>query len=266
MIRGVIYKYTSPSGKIYIGQTINESSRRQVFFNLNKDYAGPKINMARAKYGPNNFEYQVIFAVESTVREEVIEILDIKEVQYIALYDSFNNGYNSNEGGKGGTHVITDTTRDKLSKSAKEYYETHKSAVAKAVLQYNLAGVFIQEWESAKQAGEALDIVPGAITNVCKGTRKVAGDFIWRYKSDYEVIPERLSNINFKSSSVPLKQYTLDGKFIQEWESITAAAKELSYSLGNFSTYCNGRNNHEYKGFLYYRGDISLYKTEVTNA
>lgn len=35
---------------------------------------------------------------------------------------------------------------------------------------------------------------------------------------------------------------------------MSQAAMELGYSLGNFSTYCNGRNNHEYKGFLYYRG------------
>lgn len=259
MIRGIIYKYTSPSGKCYIGQTINESNRRSVFFNMNKEYAGPKINMARAKYGPNNFDYEVIFAVESLNREEVIEILDDKEVQYIKLYDSFNNGYNSNEGGKGGTHIITESTRDKLSAATKEYYQTHKSATAKAVLQYSLTGNFIQEWESAKQAGEALDIIPGAITNVCKGNRKVAGDFLWRYRSDYDTIPNRLTNINLKSASVPLKQYTLDGKFVKEWESITAAAKELGYSLGNFSTYCNGRNNHEYKGFLYYRGDISLH-------
>ena len=47
MYRGVIYKYTSPSGKIYIGQTTDEQSRRSVFLNENKPYAGPKINEAR---------------------------------------------------------------------------------------------------------------------------------------------------------------------------------------------------------------------------
>ena len=31
MIRGIIYKYTSPSGKVYIGQTINEKDRRNTF-------------------------------------------------------------------------------------------------------------------------------------------------------------------------------------------------------------------------------------------
>lgn len=47
MIRGIIYKYTSPSGKHYIGQTINENQRRKIFNNLNLAYAGLKIDNAR---------------------------------------------------------------------------------------------------------------------------------------------------------------------------------------------------------------------------
>lgn len=31
MIRGIIYKYTSPSGKVYIGQTINERIEENTF-------------------------------------------------------------------------------------------------------------------------------------------------------------------------------------------------------------------------------------------
>lgn len=48
-IIGIIYKYTSLSGKVYIGQTVNERKRRKKFLNLNKDYAGLKINNARYK-------------------------------------------------------------------------------------------------------------------------------------------------------------------------------------------------------------------------
>lgn len=51
MTRGIIYKYTSPSGKSYIGQTINEVQRRYDFRNLNETYAGLKIENARHKYG-----------------------------------------------------------------------------------------------------------------------------------------------------------------------------------------------------------------------
>lgn len=184
LIRGVIYKYTSPSGKCYIGQTINEKRRRNDFLNEKDEiYAGPKINNARKKYGPKNFEYEILFAVESYVKEEVRDLLNQKGIQYIEMFDSFYNGYNSDRGGNTCSHVITEETKQKLSESITKFYETHESELAK-----------------------------------------------------------------------PILQYSLDGKFIREWDNMSQAAMELGYSLGNFSTYCNGRNNHEYKGFLYYRG------------
>ena len=43
---GIIYKYTSPSGKIYIGQTMNEKERRKKFLGKSS-YAGEKIDTAR---------------------------------------------------------------------------------------------------------------------------------------------------------------------------------------------------------------------------
>lgn len=44
MIRGIIYKYTSPSGKVYIGQTINEKDRRKHFLIQKLSYGGIKID------------------------------------------------------------------------------------------------------------------------------------------------------------------------------------------------------------------------------
>lgn len=46
---GIIYKYTSPSGKVYIGQTTQEKRRRKTFLNLNKSYGGVKIDNARRR-------------------------------------------------------------------------------------------------------------------------------------------------------------------------------------------------------------------------
>ena len=60
-MKGIIYKYTSPSNKVYIGQTTNEKKRKRVFLNENnEDYAGLKINNARKKYGPKSFKYEVL--------------------------------------------------------------------------------------------------------------------------------------------------------------------------------------------------------------
>lgn len=47
MITGIIYRYISPSGKSYIGQTIDEIVRKQFFYNLNCSYGGKKIDNAR---------------------------------------------------------------------------------------------------------------------------------------------------------------------------------------------------------------------------
>ena len=253
MIEGIIYKYTSPSGKFYIGQTIDEKSRRAQFLNEDRDYAGIAINNASRKYGVYNFEYEVIFKVSSNIKSEVKEILNEKETQYIQLYDSFNNGYNSDSGGNSCDYNRTKETKLKLSQQTKEYYKTHKSAVAKPILQYSVDGNFIQEWESAKKAGDQLNIFASSITTVCKEKMNTAGGFIWKYKTSNNIQP--VINIKKRNLRLPVIEYDLDFKELRRWDNMTLASIELGFSLGNFSTYCNGRNNHFYKGKYYYRGE-----------
>ena len=100
MIEGVIYRYKSPSGKYYIGQTIDEEHRRYIFLS-NYSYGGVKIDNARKKYGPENFEYTVLIKVDGDDKTEIKSYLDLLEQFFIKKYDSINNGYNSTEGGGG---------------------------------------------------------------------------------------------------------------------------------------------------------------------
>ena len=111
MIEGVIYRYKSPSGKYYIGQTTDEKNRRRVFLNLNCRYGGSKIERARKKYRPENFEYTVLMKVTGDDPEEVKQYLNTLESGFIKMYDSLKNGYNSSEGGDGtvGYHHSEDT-------------------------------------------------------------------------------------------------------------------------------------------------------------
>ena len=101
MIEGVIYRYKSPSGKYYIGQTTDEKNRHISFNSNKKKYAGQKINDARKKYGPKNFEYSVLIRVTGDNPEEVKKYLNTLEIGFIRMYDSYNNGYNMCEGGDG---------------------------------------------------------------------------------------------------------------------------------------------------------------------
>ena len=55
--------------------------------------------------------------------------------------------------------------------------------MSKPVNQYSKDGVFIRQWNSAREASEALGICRGNIQMVCYGNvyRRTAGGFIWRY-------------------------------------------------------------------------------------
>ena len=57
------------------------------------------------------------------------------------------------------------------------------------VLQYSLDGEFLNEYKSALKAAESLGkSIRGNITSCCKGTRKWAGGYVWKYKYDINKI------------------------------------------------------------------------------
>lgn len=80
-----------------------------------------KIDNARKKYGPENFEYAVLMKVTGDNREEVIGYLNQLEQFFIKQYDSIKNGYNSSEGGKNG--LLSEETKKKMSevRTGKKY-------------------------------------------------------------------------------------------------------------------------------------------------
>lgn len=63
----------------------------------------------------------------------------------------------------------------------KKYNKPHNTN-AKIVLQYDLNGNFIREWESATEAGWKLDINLQDICACARGIQKTAHGSIWRYK------------------------------------------------------------------------------------
>ena len=120
-MKGVIYMYTAPNGKMYIGQTYNEASRRSCFKNLNKSYANIKIDRARHKYNPKNFKYTILCSIVSHIKKDLLVWLNAMEIYYIHLYDSVNKGYNINRGGD--IRTLEEVERQK--QYLREYYTTH---------------------------------------------------------------------------------------------------------------------------------------------
>ena len=54
----------------------------------------------------------------------------------------------------------------------------------KPVMQYDLEGNFIKEWEYIRQASNYLNISPSGISNNLLGRYKHAGNYIWKYKNN----------------------------------------------------------------------------------
>ena len=109
MPRGIIYKYTSPSNKIYIGITGKDVKYRWqngygYIHNNNKHFEN-----AILKYGWDNIKHEILFT--ELTKEEAC----LMEKFYIALYNTTNKkyGYNQTYGGESGVKH-TDETKKKI--------------------------------------------------------------------------------------------------------------------------------------------------------
>ena len=223
-----IYMWTSPSGKKYIGQSIDLVKRYNQFLNFNHRYGGKKINDARTKYHTiDEWSYKVLERCG-------IDDLDERERYYIALYDTMNNGYNCESGGNEnktlsdetklnlkmsmtgdknpnfGTHR-TDKTKQKISEAlkGKTFTDEHKRNLSigqkgrespkywkgkygkdhhssKAVLQYTIEGILINEFGGTMEAERITGINHRNISSCCRGLYgyKTAGGFKWAYKKE----------------------------------------------------------------------------------
>lgn len=210
MVRGIIYMYTSPSGKSYIGQTIDEKKRRDCWLSSNYAYAGDKINKARAKYGKDSFSYEVLFSRLFTSKEEATAMLDTLEIFYIQLYNTVKNGYNCEKGGHNHAGYVLSEEAKKNSGAAikawlnspegkakmsaarkglkkKKGYRIEKNY--KPVVQLSLDGMFIQKFPSMRDAEESIGRggKRGGVNigNVCRGKRDSAYGYIWLFEEDY---------------------------------------------------------------------------------
>ena len=92
-----IYKIQFPNGKVYIGQTYNIKKRWNE--HLNEAKRGNDIKVYRAMR-----KYNITISAFSIIEENILtqESANLKEIYYIAKYDSWHNGYNCGPGGNNG--------------------------------------------------------------------------------------------------------------------------------------------------------------------
>lgn len=215
---GIIYKITNKvNNKIYIGQTIYSLTHRwNQHRNQRSDILMKDRKLYRAfnKYGIQNFSIEQIEECDNSLLNE-------REVYWIKYYDSFNNGYNMTLGGDGKT-LITPEFRQKIielyssgicirdithivhstietisyylkldlhltdEQIKKNGYQLRNKKQNNPVVQLDLNNNYINQFESQKQAQEQTGVLYNHIGQVCKGQRKTAGGYKWKFLKDYE--------------------------------------------------------------------------------
>ena len=229
---GFIYKYTSPSGKSYIGQTINSLSQRSKngCHYKNSTYFYNAIQ----KYGFENFKWEIF-------GEFPIEELSQNEIEFIKEYNTVVPfGYNIR------------TEEQSLG------YTKNTTTQKKAVNKYDLDGNFIQSFESIKDAAKDNNVQPNAISRCCRKITKRSGDYIYRYSDDTSDIK---SVSKQQSNSCPVIQYDLDMNYIATYPSLHQAGVAIGKPKAdnNIRLVCRGDRNKAY-GFTW------RFQNEVINS
>lgn len=210
---GYIYKITNLINyKAYIGKTINSLEQRwkehQREFQQERSEKRP-LYRAFNKYGINNFIIELVEEVE-------VKDLSKREIYWIGYYDTYKNGYNATLGGDGKILYDYDLIAELIinHKTTKEICDNlgccadvvrlvankynlkisrapdcmHK---AQSVCQYDKTGKYLRTFNSIREACHWLEEngyvtghlngVTTHISDVCKGKRKTAYKFIWKY-------------------------------------------------------------------------------------
>ena len=205
-----IYKITSPSGKIYIGQSSNIHERIKRYINLN---CKPQIRLYNSllKYGWNDHIFKII-------EECDINQLDERELFWGIKLDTLGiNGLNLRLGNSNGLcseetkrkiqikaigRKLTPEVCERISKAKKDIPQHTDGSkkligdanrkpkpngfgnkISKPILQLDMKGNIIKEWKSGKDAANYVKGNNANITTVCKGRQKSAYGFKWKYKN-----------------------------------------------------------------------------------
>ena len=241
LIKGIIYKRTSPSGKSYIGQTIKENLRNNAWNNLNKSYAGVLVDNARRKYGPEKFSYEVLFSIESIDKDSVQIALDEKEIYYIEKYKTYDPdfGYNLCEGGRGGYILNNEYVR------RNDYYYRGLE-----IVQLTIKGKLIKNWKDVYEASLSLNIKSINLINCCNNKTMTAYKYRWMFKSDYDIKLQNNNDLSLdlKRNNYGVVQLDLNGNFIREFNSAIEASKITGINGGSIMSVCRNDPNRKTAG------------------
>ena len=246
-----IYKITSLTGKVYIGQSTNLEKRKDNYVKLrcNKQ---PKLYNSLKKHDWENHIFEIIEECDA-------KLLNEKEIYWGLYYNVLGeNGLNCRLGDANG--LCSEETKQKIGlANSGPKPNGFNQKLNRPVLQFNLNGELIKEYPSMS---EAVRILNFKIHEVLRGTAKTTHGYIFKYKDEWDgnlptikphgtlgkqqpfkgrISPTKGKSINknpkteeFKNIlSKPVLQLDLEGNIINEFKSQTEVKQLLNIDPQN---------------------------------
>jgi group I intron endonuclease len=229
-----IYKITSPSNNIYIGQSINLERRLARYkSNLNSSKGQIRLNRSFIKYGVQNHLFEIVL-------ECSIEELNIKERYYQELFDCIENGLN----------LRYTKTSDKSGKMSAE-------TIAKMV--HYKRNMTPEHRKKLSEAGKNKEVMPTMLgkhhSNETKKKMSDSAKGKVKSKEHIENIKKAklgliVSDETKAKKSKPVLQYDLQGNFIAKYFGIKEAARKVGMSDSLIGDVCRGKCKQG-RGFIW---------------
>jgi group I intron endonuclease len=201
-----IYKITSPSGRIYIGQSIN-IQERWYFHKLRNCKKLTKLNRSFNKYGINNHIFEVIEECEECE-------LNNRERHYQDLYDVLNKGLNC---------ILTNST-DRSGKLSEE---------TKLKLSNSRKGKYLKENNPFYGRKHSIKTIE-------KIRNSQIGNKSWKFgkkESDETKLKKSISQSRGKGSGA---KRVIDMLTLKEWDCLKDAAEDLKINYSTLKTWMRG--------------------------
>lgn len=213
------------NNKIYVGKSTNIKIRKKAHETSFIRGQAVNIHLQRAvnKYNIENFEFVIL-------EEVTLNTIDEKEKYWINHFKSHDEkfGYNKTMGGDGGN--LTLETKLKISTT---------SPNRKIIYQFSPKGNLIKKWNGVRDVERTLNFLSSTISKACsdKTNNNSAYGFYWSYSENLN----NFSGIGQENNKLQIQQFSIDGKLIKIWSSISIAAKETNSSKASIIRCCKNK-------------------------
>lgn len=219
-----IYKWTSPSSRIYVGQSKQLTQRKEWYNGTGINYASmPKLKRSFKKYGVENHIYEIIEYCP-------LDKLDEREIYWGLHYNTLEEGLNCKLGEQ--NSIFSEETKSKMSK-AKQGFKLSPESEAKR--QVSLRKVWDEKnriREEKKKNKPKYIPTKEHLENLSKAKKgkpihtKESKQKLKEYGKTRDL--SKMWDANKKANSQAILQFSPEGEFIKEWPSANEA--ELFYN------------------------------------